>query len=125
MQSSIKLSKDTRNKYHIECYKNNSLNLRFTIKDEDSALIDLTDTTTVFSIYKNLTDLDAGVDSAELSVDCVNVADQSTTGKGLTDLTIGSDDMDSLDRRTYIFEIRTVFNDDDNDKSIEGGLLVL
>jgi hypothetical protein len=116
MQNSVKLSQDTQDNYTIKTYKNQALDLRFTIKDQDDALINLNTLVTTFSVYLNMDDLDSG--TAELTETCVNVADQDGAGAGLTDLEVSKTDMSALERGIYRFVLET----DGIDKMIMGWL---
>jgi len=115
MQDSVKIWQDSSNKWHIQVNKNDSASFLFAIYDEDEALRDLSGSTTTLSIYEYLADLDTGVASAEISVDCVN---SETTGYAEADLL--ASEIVLLSRKTYLFELKTVFTADSSVKSIIG-----
>lgn len=113
MQNSVKIWQDSSNKWHIQCNKNDSASFLFAIYDEDEALRDLSGSTSTFSIYEYLTDLDAG--TAEISVDCVN-----SVTTGYTEADLLASEIVLLSRKAYIFELKTIFTADSSVKSIIG-----
>jgi len=96
--------KKRNGKYQLKRAKNDRFNFKLTIKDQDASAIALTGYITTFKIYATLADIDS--DNSLLSITATNDPDQSTN-KGVATITITKVQMQTLSRKSYIFEIRT------------------
>ena len=96
--------KKRNGKYRLKRPLNDRFYFKITVTDQDAATVALTGYITTFKIFATLADIDS--DNNLLSITATNDTDQ-TTNKGIATVTITKAQMQTLPRKSYIFEIRT------------------